>query len=520
MKTIRRRDFLKRVGAGSAALAVTRCLGGESAPAAGPSSARARPHMVWIYCDELRTDALGCYGHPTLKLHTPHIDRLAETGVRFTNHFCNSPVCVSSRVCTLSGLYPEDTGVYNNEAAWSNFRLPKPVETFPHVFSGRGYQTANFGKMHVARGMYPGETPGKDIFQHHNGQGGDMDFWSSVGEKGVQMIRAPNGGMNGGIFPDDKPYLPEKVADNALKWMASATSPYLVRLSILQPHTPVLPPARFVRLYEGQDPGLPGKLPETLSAFERRVAAVHGVDRMDPEKLRAARLHYYAQVAWVDSQVGRVLDFLDQHGLAERTIVVFGADHGNPLGDTGAFEKHTFTPTVHRVPLLIRWPGTLPAGKVRDDLCDSLDVGRTLLTLAGEETPPPFKGRNLFSDPAPEALYATIGYGERDSRMGPNGGRGTWLGDHGWPRRSCVRTRRYRLDKNMRLDGRPVQPADEDTFLADVTADPREFTNLAADPQRAEEVRRLSALLDAHAQGAVEVPPECLARSRKTKDEQ
>ena len=83
-----------------------------------------KPDIIWIYCDELRTDALACYGHPRLQLRTPNLDRLASSGVRFTNNFCNAPVCVASRYCTLTGLYPEDTGVYNNEGAWSNFRCP------------------------------------------------------------------------------------------------------------------------------------------------------------------------------------------------------------------------------------------------------------------------------------------------------------------------------------------------------------------------------------------------------------
>lgn len=516
MDDITRREFVRRVAAGAAGLAVADRLLASDAPAAA-SPAKGRPNIVWIYCDELRTDALGCYGHPTLRLHTPNLDRLAGQGVRFTNHFCTSPVCVPSRVASLTGRYPEDTGVYNNEAAWSCFRLPNPVMTFPHVFAQNGYRTANFGKIHVAHGMYPDEAPGL-IFQHHDPAGGDMGFWQKLGEKAVRMIRSPNGGMNGGVFPDDVPYPPDELTTRALKWMGAAKGqPYLVRLSILQPHTPVLPPARFVKLYAGQDPGLPGPLPSTLSAFERRVSEVHDLGRMAPEKLREARLHYYAQVAWVDSQVGRVLEFLEQTGQRSNTIIVFGADHGNPLGDTGAFEKHTFTPTVHRVPFLVSWPGTLPAGAVRPDLSDSLDFGRTLFGLSGLDAPASFKGRNVFADPAPEAIFSTIGYGEVGSRMGPNGGRGTWAGGRGWPRRSCIRTARLRLDQNMRIDGRPVEEADRDVFLADVVADPREFTNLAADPARADDVRRLRALLTEHAKGAVEVPAACVTRPSKAK---
>ncbi|MBU7003937.1 MAG: sulfatase-like hydrolase/transferase, partial [Theionarchaea archaeon] len=262
------------------------------------------PNIVWIYCDELRTDALGCYGHPTMRMHTPNIDRLAGCGVRFDNNFCNSPVCVPSRMCTLTGLYPEDTGVYNNEGAWRNFRLPRRPGTFPEVFADSGYQTANFGKIHLAREMFPGLNPDREVFQHHNGDGGGMQFWTHLGDEGVQMIRSPLGGMHGGVYPDDQPYPPERVAKNALRWMRSTEGPYLVRISLLQPHTPVLPPNRYLRLYLEQDPGLPEPLPRTMSRFESLVVEIHGLTRMPPDKLKAARLCYYAQVAWIDTQVG------------------------------------------------------------------------------------------------------------------------------------------------------------------------------------------------------------------------
>jgi len=463
-----------------------------------------RPNIVWIYCDELRAAALGCYGRPELELHTPNLDRLAEGGVRFTNHFCNSPICVSSRVCTLTGLYCEDTGVYCNEGAWKNFRLPKLLDTLPEVLARDGYATTNFGKIHLTRDTQP--------FQIHNPEGGGMGFWTDLGEEGVQMIRPPSGGMNGGVWPEGVPYPPEAVTCNALEWMEEASQPYLARISILQPHTPVLPPKRFVDLYEDADWWPEPTVPEGVSAFQKRIAEVHRLLGMDRDRFRLAVLHYYAQVAWIDAEVGKVLEFLEAKGQLEQTVIVFGSDHGNPLGEVGQFEKHTYAPSVHRVPLLVSWPGTLPAGQVREDISDSLDLPRTLFALAGAESPAQFKGRDLFSDPAPEAIYSTIGFGQPDSKMGPNGGKGEWFGGRGWPRRSCIRTSGYRLDKNMLIDCEPPPEEDVDLFFADMISDPEEVTSLAGDPQYAEVVARLSRLLDEHAAGSVEVPHECLVR--------
>ena len=113
------------------------------------------PNVIWIYCDELRTDALGCYGNPYVQPQTPNIDALAASGVQFDNCFCNSPVCVASRTSILTGLYPEDTGVYHNEAYWPGYRFDNPPQTFPQVFAQNGYTTANFGKVHVPKSLNP-----------------------------------------------------------------------------------------------------------------------------------------------------------------------------------------------------------------------------------------------------------------------------------------------------------------------------------------------------------------------------
>jgi len=476
---------------------------------------RKHPNIIWIYCDELRTDALGCYGNPLFRLSTPNIDRLADQGLCYTNSFCNSPICVSSRICTLTALYCEQTGCYSNEGAWKNFRLPQTLETFPQVFLHHGYATANFGKVHVAPEMLPDPTnPGKGIFAHHNPDGSSMQFWRTLGEEAVQMIRSPNGGMQGGVWPEGTPYPPDAVVTNALKWIEEARVPNFVRISLLQPHTPVLPLARHVPFFLDQvPPTLAPRVAEGLARYEKRIAETHGLARMDPEAFRKTVAHYYAQVTWIDEQVGRVLDFLDAQGLREQTILAFGADHGKALGDTGGYEKHGFMPAVHRVPFLLAWPGTLPAGERRDEINESLDLARTLLELAGLPAPDSFRGRSLVSAPPPQAVFATHSHGRPFSRMGPNGGRGEWYGGRGWPRRSCVRTAQWRFEKNMLLDSQvPTDPADVDAFLCDWRADPREETNRAHDPRCQAIAAELSALLDRHANAAVDVPDACLQR--------
>ena len=469
-----------------------------------------RPNVVWIYCDELRTDALGCYGGAAgarrVRLRTPHVDSIAEGGVRFDNCFCNSPVCVSSRVCTLTGLYPEQTGVYHNEAAWPKFVLPRPLLTFPEVFARHGYATADFGKLHLPPEMQP--------WQHRRPEGGGMrPLFDIVGREGPDIITSGRvRSYIGGRFPAGVAYPPEQLTRNALAWLARAERPFLARLSYVQPHTPVYPPPPFDALYAPEEFGEPAMEAPAASAFERRFAEVVGAEVLTGEQVRRAQACYYGLVAWVDSQVGRVLEFLHDSGRDRDTIVVFGADHGASLGEGGCYAKHIFAPQVHRVPRLIACPALLPAGSVRTDICESLDLARTLFGLCGIDPPEPFGGRDLFADEAPEAVYATIGFGLPDSRAFPNCGAGTYVGGRGWPRRACVRTRRLRLDRTVRIDGRAPRPEERDVFFADVQADADERTNRADEPALRELRERLEALIDAHVAGCVEPDAEVVGR--------
>ena len=112
-------------------------------------------NAVMIFCDELRQDALGCYGNPAGEMCTPNMDAVAANGTLFENCFCNSPVCVPSRMSLLTGLYPEDTAVYDNEAAFPGYRLESVPLTFPEVLEKSGWRTASFGKTHLPPEMHP-----------------------------------------------------------------------------------------------------------------------------------------------------------------------------------------------------------------------------------------------------------------------------------------------------------------------------------------------------------------------------
>jgi choline-sulfatase len=194
---------------------------------------------------------------------------------------------------------------------------------------------------------------------------------------------------------------------------------------------------------------------------------------------------------------------------------VVNSDHGLSLWENGCYEKHTFAPQNHRVPFIISWRGTLPANRTDTRLCQGLDLPRTLFALTDIETPPQFKGRDLFGEVEPEAVFASIGYGFTNSRAFPYLDLGMYPDGRGWPRRACVRTPHYRLDRNIRQNGAPIESgdSDRDLFFTDLAVDPEEQKNYATDPAYADTVTRLSRMLDRHLRDCVEPSQDFLDHS-------
>ena len=455
-----------------------------------------QPNILWIIADELRTDALSCYGHATARLKTPNIDAIAESGTLFLNTFCNSPICVSSRTSMLTATYPEENTVYGNEGGWRSFPFDLPLTTFPEHFANNGYRTVNFGKSHVVSGLNPWQT--------NNTRGGTLvDVLDGCNQQDMELIVTPTlKSPLGGVYPDNVSFPGAEVTRNAISWLdreAKDGSPFMLRLSYLQPHTPVVPPRQYRDTYRNEDFPQLSKIGGSTSVFESTLAADIQGKALSEADLRRAQYEYYGLVAWLDDQIGQVLNALRRLDLEDLTIIVFNSDHGASLGERGLFSKLIFAPQVHRVPSMIAWRNTLPSGIRRSDGSELMDLARTLCGLAGIPPDHQFRGRNLFADDAPEYIFSSIGFGQPGSLSFPNSRFGTWPDGSGWPRRSCVRTSHFRLDMNVRKDGAPSRPDTEDIFLADCLADPNELNNLAGEPALASIVNHLGSLVRRHA---------------------
>lgn len=421
--------------------------------------ARSRPNVLLIAVDDLN-DWVGCLGgHPQVK--TPRIDELARRGTLFTNAHCQSPLCNPSRTSFLTGKRPSTTGVY---ALLPYFRsVPELADlvTIPQHFASNGYRTFVSGKILHDLPLSPEQ------------RSREFQVW---GERGpmpyppAKFVTTPNNmkPMDWGVFPeDDRAQADWKIADSAIEHLRSIPDdqPFFVSVGFRLPHVPCFASRPWFDLYPEDDLILPPvkdddrddvpgfawylhwKLPEPRLSWLREA-----------NQWRPLVRAYLASTSFMDSQVGRVLDALEQTGKADNTVVVLFSDHGWHLGEKGISGKNTLWERSTRVPLIVAGPGvTRGARCVRP--AELLDLYPTLSELCGLIAPEGLEGHSLVPQlrdaTAPRAWPAITTHNR---------------GNH------SVRTERWRY----------IRYADDSEELYDLAADPNEWTNLIGDPAHAE----------------------------------
>ena len=445
-----------------------------------------RPNVLWIQTDEQRPDSLGCYGSDWAR--TPNLDALAQTGTVFRECHVQSAMCVPSRTSQLSARYPQDLGVFSNHPFDVEGVLDSELKLVPNLFADAGYRTASLGKWH---------TPRHDTWQELH----DFPFFLDVADPltvhpphsdaGQRVIKNPGSFQAaaktpviiGGVYPHhdwgDDPAM--HLTDLSIDWLQDAVAsddPFFLRVSYLWPHTPVLVPEPWDRLYQPDDVACRALNHEALrgrAAYDRQMAEIEQGMDMSMQTWQRAAADYYGLCAYLDHEVGRLVRALEQLGILDETIVAFSSDHGRGMGEVGLCQKGTYDREVWRVPFVLAGPGA--EGGVRNDLCELVDFGRTLCGLAGIEPDPSMRGRDLFASDEPDAVFGAVD-------MGP-------------VRRVGVRTHRYRYDCTVSVDGRPAAPAERDPNLMDLVEDPDETVNLAVGPSMTRVVEEMDSRIAA-----------------------
>ncbi|HYW44745.1 MAG TPA: arylsulfatase [Bryobacteraceae bacterium] len=381
---MKRRDFLK-----------------TSALAAAAPQLRDRPNLLLIMADQHRADCIAAAGNPAI--HTPNLDRLAQGGVMFRCAYSSTPTCTPARSALLTGMAPWNHGMLGYGVVAGHY----PVE-LPRLLHDAGYYTMGIGKMHwhPQRALHGFDRTLLD----ESGRVESADFRSDY--RAWFWSEFPDGdpdatGLDWNGY-EARPYaLPERlhptawIGDTAVRFLRGyqRTQPFFLKVSFERPHSPYDPPRRWLDRYQQPLP------PAHAGAWAEKYRARSG-DGPDiwhgdlgAAAVENSRRGYYGSTSFVDEQVGRILETLDQRGWRDRTLILYTADHGDMLGDHYLWRKSYAYESSAHIPMIVHWPeglGGEARGRAPDHPVELRDVLPTLLDAAGAAPPKQIDGVSLL----------------------------------------------------------------------------------------------------------------------------
>jgi len=379
-------------------------------------------NVLLMMSDQHKPGALGASGDTVAR--TPHLDALARTATRFSNCYCSNPVCTPSRASLLTGLYTHHHGAINNATPWAFEH-----KTLAHMFGGAGYMSALVGKMHFVDAQTHGfdyhvdfndwyqflgpktKLYAEELGRPNSGSGLPEvdDFWRDFGDPWKNAREADD--RQGSVAVGRVSKIPEEqqfdafVARESIRFLKqhSKQQPFFLVTSFLRPHDPFMPSQRFSDMFRPEDMKLPatyGKVdlstvPQEIRRTIERDAPTPELG--DPEQAKRRIAYYYANLAQMDDNAGKVLGALRELNLENDTIVLYTSDHGEMLGEHKLWNKFVFYESSVRVPLLVRVPG-LPAGGESRTPVSNVDIAATLGELTGLRAPNPTDGHSFAAD--------------------------------------------------------------------------------------------------------------------------
>ena len=429
--TISRRDFLK-TALGGAVYASTLNLK-QCKPLKGPLN------VLFIMTDQQPVSTLGCYGN--LLYPTPNLDQLAETGIRFTDFYIGAFPCSPSRASMFTGCYPQRHGVFTN-----NIPLSDDIPSLGYLMRDSGWDTVYFGKSHLKGHMYrdmPWRKPfngawynkrilndeefiikkikgglGEDHPQlgFDTWAGGWKDYHAYLRQVGLGKLleerpipgnhndlpSAANSKHRYSLLPEEHhmaSFFTQK-AEEFLRQRRKRGRPFCMVLSYYGPHLPVAPPKPWNKKYSLEQCSLPDNHYDTLDgkpSSQRTNTYCYKLPEWKKNQYRDYIRRYYGYCAYLDCQIGRVLDALKECGLEDNTIIIFTSDHGDMMGSHSYLYKmeDCCYQELCNVPFIMRVPGITRPGSVTHSLTSSVDILPTLLGLLGVERPQIIQGKSF-----------------------------------------------------------------------------------------------------------------------------
>ncbi|MEW6356500.1 MAG: sulfatase [Planctomycetota bacterium] len=337
-----------------------------------------QPNILWIFSDQHRAHAIGCYGDPNIE--TPNLDRLAREGIRFTNAYSNTPLCSPFRASLYTGQYISTHGVI------SLFRplLPEKQPELAEALRRNGYHTSHMGKWHLSGGdcpchfVSPYFRPGWDDWLGWENSNDFLNTTYSIGDH-PHPVRRLEG------------YQTDALTDLTVEWLRehADSGPWFHVMSIEPPH------GAMPQLY----PDNPNFAPEPYMAMFRgkplqyrpNFASNHPRRAEFERNLRG----YYAQIKNLDDNIGRVIQVLEETHQLDNTVIFYFSDHGDLMGSHGMLHKCRPEEESSNIPLIVRYPVRIPANTVSDALISAVDIMPTLLGFLGIPVPEGVEGQDL-----------------------------------------------------------------------------------------------------------------------------
>jgi len=466
--------------------------------AAEPVQSSARPNILFIMADDHAAHAIGAYGSRINK--TPNIDRIAREGMLFRNAFVTNSICTPSRATILTGKYSHVNGTY-----LVGQRFDGSQQTFPKLLQQAGYETAVVGKWHLGS-----EPTG-------------FDYWNILIGQGP-YYNPPT--IENGTKAKHEGYTTDIITDIALKWLKDGrdkSKPFMLKYHHKAPHREWTPGPNHIDQFDGETIAEPSNLYDDYAnraspakeaemrvgrdmndldlklkpvanltaeqlarwkgAYETENATFQFATKPGDDALTRRNYQRYIKdylrcVQSVDDNVGRVLKYLDESGLADNTIVIYTSDQGFFLGDHGWYDKRFMYEESLRTPLLVRWPGVTRAGSVDGHIVLNLDFAQTILEAARAAQPADMQGRSLvplMKGASPDDWRRSMYYHYYEYPM-----------SHRVREHHGVRTERHKLIHFYTVD---------EWELFDMQTDPKEMNSVYADPAYADTRRELEAEL-------------------------
>jgi len=475
-----RKKFIQTLGLGSAGLAFNPKKSSHALNKQLNRITEDPPNLVFVFGDQLRYQSTGYGGDE--RAHTPNMNRLAEQGTDFYNCVSSTPVCTAYRGSLMTGKYASSTGIVVNE-----LRVNNNQQCFGHILTQAGYDTGYFGKWHLYANEAGNHTDPKNSYippgPDRLGFDGEWRAYNFDHNNygGYYHRNSPEK-----IFYGEGVYEPDAQTGFAVEYIKRASkkeNPFAVFLSLGDPHDPWTKDnvkEEYYDMFKDVTFELPESWSDTPDPYMDRNTDPERWIQHWKENIPEFMRGYYAQTAALDNNLGKVMQTLEEAGVADNTIVVFSSDHGEMFGAHGRVFKMIFYEESARIPFLIRWPGHIPEGQKLDTCIAPPDFMPTLLSLMGLPVPSGVEGMDLshraLGKAGPEPDFAFL------QGMGHTF---LWIDGHEW---RALRDKRYTY-ATYRVDGSEL--------LFDNREDPHQMNNLVNDSAYSGKLKELRGKLKA-----------------------